>query len=530
MLLKSPFCSAAFLIVKRNNSWNGTSARYFCAQRFASSTHEGDVDLSHNIKQTQVEDNSAILKNLNELCVKLTGTSSMLEKRAILKQYPQCCPILEYIYSPFKTFGIKSSAVKKEKKKLLKEAEKKSSSVPRLLEDTLLLDLTTLLDAFINGSLSGRSAAKAALVFVEANRAHEELIFKIIDKNLKTRTGARVINSVYPKLIPEFNVSLAHTYDPNNPPDFVNKKGEHIGWYCSRKLDGVRCLSVVRYDGMLVKINFFSRTGKPIETLSKLGDMLSSTLLKAYKNTACDLGFPRSFVLDGEVCSIPDGCENEEFSYMMKELRKKKHRMEAPKLFIFDMIPLKEFESGLGSSLFNVRLKLMRKLMEYVGTEETQTSGQASIELLDQERVFNESDVSKRFHEALSNGWEGIILRQDGVYEGKRTRKMLKLKEFKDEEFVVQDIEIGKMRLFDEYKKEVEVETLRNIVVKFKGEEVRVGSGFTAEQRMFFYQKPQELLGAIVTIQYFAESKDKDGKPSLRFPTLKYIHGRKRSF
>ena len=62
------------------------------------------------------------------------------------------------------------------------------------------------------------------------------------------------------------------------------------------------------------------------------------------------------------------------------------------------------------------------------------------------------------------------------------------------------------------------------VVIKHKGFEVGVGSGFTIEQRREFTKNPSKIVGKTVTIQYFSESFT-DNKISLRFPVLKYIHG-----
>jgi DNA ligase-1 len=59
------------------------------------------------------------------------------------------------------------------------------------------------------------------------------------------------------------------------------------------------------------------------------------------------------------------------------------------------------------------------------------------------------------------------------------------------------------------------------------GNEVAVGSGFTMEQRRAFKEKPDLIVGKVVTVQYFEETAT-EGAPSLRFPLLKIIHGDKR--
>jgi DNA ligase-1 len=58
---------------------------------------------------------------------------------------------------------------------------------------------------------------------------------------------------------------------------------------------------------------------------------------------------------------------------------------------------------------------------------------------------------------------------------------------------------------------------------------VRVGSGFTIEQRQDFHKNPNKILGKIITVQYFQESQNQDGGISLRFPTFKILHGEART-
>jgi len=67
------------------------------------------------------------------------------------------------------------------------------------------------------------------------------------------------------------------------------------------------------------------------------------------------------------------------------------------------------------------------------------------------------------------------------------------------------------------------------VMIKHKDHLVRVGSGFTIEQRKEFYQNPNKILGKTVTVQYFEETKNQDGGISLRFPTFKILHGYSRT-
>jgi len=59
--------------------------------------------------------------------------------------------------------------------------------------------------------------------------------------------------------------------------------------------------------------------------------------------------------------------------------------------------------------------------------------------------------------------------------------------------------------------------------VEHKGNTVRVGSGFTIEQRQHFMKHPEDIMNKVVTVQYFEESQNQDGNYSLRFPVVKHI-------
>jgi DNA ligase-1 len=66
-------------------------------------------------------------------------------------------------------------------------------------------------------------------------------------------------------------------------------------------------------------------------------------------------------------------------------------------------------------------------------------------------------------------------------------------------------------------------------MIQHKDYIVRVGSGFTIDQRKEFYKNPKKILGKIITVQYFEETKNQDGGLSLRFPTFKVLHGSART-
>ena len=69
---------------------------------------------------------------------------------------------------------------------------------------------------------------------------------------------------------------------------------------------------------------------------------------------------------------------------------------------------------------------------------------------------------------------------------------------------------------------------LSSVSIMHKDNKVSVGSGFSIDQRKYYYENPEMILGKEITVQYFEESQNQLGEYSLRFPVLKIVHGNKR--
>jgi DNA ligase-1 len=330
--------------------------------------------------------------------------------------------------------------------------------------------------------------------FIEHYSEYEELIHCIIDKDLKTRAGDKIINKAIPDHIPEFSVALADKYEPK----LVDWKD---GWYVSRKIDGARCVAIVDSNG---DATFYSRTGKEFDTL----DIVRAGI-KALNIT--------NTVLDGELCLV-DKDGNEDFQGVMKELRKKDHTIPNPSFKIFDMITIDEFYSKKGQKNrpYSIRYANLCAVM--------QPNECPCLTVLEQELIHNDEHFQEWVKEAADNGWEGVMLRADEPYKGKRSKDLLKVKKFFDDEYEVIDTEMGPFR-YVLNGKEHEETMLSCVMVQHKNHTVRVGSGFSIDQRQEFYKNPKKILGQIITVQYFEETKNQDGGVSLRFPTFKILHG-----
>ena len=427
-----------------------------------------------------------LLKQFGMMVDELSSTTSNNDKKDILHKwgrgYPELLNLMEYIYSDYKKYYVTS-----------KNCKKKSHLMTKYPHDTIF----NLLRRLDDRTFTGHEAISMVNGFVEANKEYEELIWKVIDRDMKCRVSTSLINKVFPNTIPVFKVALADTYKPGMV-DFENEM-----WMCSRKLDGVRCLAIIDEDG---DIKFYSRGGNEFLTLDNVKKDLKKLNLK-------------SVVLDGELC-IVDENGNEDFQSVMKEINRKNHNIDNPLFQIFDFLTIKEFNCQEGTTDLGERLTYIRAGLSSSSYEGTAIQ---HLKILEQLWVRDTDSFQIMFDQATVKGWEGLMLRKNCGYKGKRSKDLLKVKKFYDEEYVVKSVEFGDMRYIKEGE-EVEERMLSNVIIEHKGNNVGVGSGFSLEERKLFFKNPEDIVGKTITVQYFEESQNKDGEYSLRFPVVKHIY------
>ena len=222
---------------------------------------------------------------------------------------------------------------------------------------------------------------------------------------------------------------------------------------------------------------------------------------------------PGDFVLDGELC-LMDKNGNENFQDVMKEIRRKDHTIENPKFVIFDYLTLEEFDTQIGTAKLEER---------YINIQGCDLESTHTLTLLEQHPIDSETTFNNMMEEAKHLGHEGIMIRKNTGYKGKRSKDILKVKEMHDAEYVVKSCDFENHRILRNGK-EVLMPMLAQIYITHKGNEVGVGSGFSQEQRIRYQDHPEEIIGKTVTVQYFEESQNKAGEYSLRFPVLKHVY------
>ena len=144
------------------------------------------------------------------------------------------------------------------------------------------------------------------------------------------------------------------------------------------------------------------------------------------------------------------------------------------------------------------------------------------LSVLEQHVVSGDDHFAKLKADAEKDGHEGVMLRKNVGYEGKRSQNLLKVKKFFDAEYVVQSIDFEDHRVIREGK-EVVIPMMAQAYINHKGYEVAVGSGWNQEQRIKYNANPTLIIGKEITVQYFEETKNQKGELSLRFPTVKHV-------
>ena len=417
----------------------------------------------------------------------MNKSSSVNEKVDVLKNCKQeIHDLLYYTYNPYFQYHISPKVLEK---------HKNLNST-----DYNIQNIFDLLDLLRNRKITGHNAISEVNNWLSKNKNLKDIFYLILERNLKIRASVKLINRAIPGLIPTFSVALAEKFDESvldkKKIDFVNND-----WYISRKLDGVRCLVFIDETG---EVEVRSRAGKKISTLYNLENLVKNTGLT-------------SVVFDGEICKV-DEEGNENFQDIMKELNRKNHQITEFKYFVFDLLTSDEFYEGISIRTLSTRLSQLKDIV----------ANQESIEYLPQGLIKSE-DHFHMLQAKVPDSWEGLMLRKDAPYKGKRSKDIYKVKKFFDAEYQVIDIATGPFRYIKEGV-EVEEDMLSAVIVKHKENRVNVGSGFTIDQRKHFYDYPANIMNKTITVQYFEESQSQTGEYSLRFPVVKHIHGEKRVF
>lgn len=178
--------------------------------------------------------------------------------------------------------------------------------------------------------------------------------------------------------------------------------------YAQPKLDGQRCIA--KLDGL------WSRNGKPIISVPHIYEALKP-LFKKNPN----------LIFDGELYC--DKFKND-FNQIMHLVRQQKptkqdliESEESIQYWIYDL------PSNLGT--FSDRFKELSELTKIP---------HHSIVLVPSCLITTEKELDEHYATWVNDGYEGQIIRLDAAYENKRSKNILKRKEFITDEYIIEDV------------------------------------------------------------------------------------------
>ena len=406
----------------------------------------------------------------------LKQSNSRNYKLEILRKYANDEAVktyLNFIYNPYIVTGI---SIKKLHKVL--DLEKLIN-----YEVVDVFDLLRYLQQNNTGSDANVAMCQKVLSRV-GNIELEELLEGIITKNIQLGVDAVSINKCIPNLIPTFNVQLANKYF--DKPEYVEGKKFTL----TTKIDGGRIIAIKKNGD----IKFYTRAGQLYEGLVDLEAAFSSEL------------FPDNICFDGEITLLNPGTltSKEQYKQTMKIVRKdgEKHGV---KMRVFDMMPADDFLNQTSSHTYEFRRAALETLFSCVSCK--------YFTLLDNLYTGTDTnEIQRILNEQIANGEEGIMINIcDAYYEFKRTNSLLKVKKMQDIDLRVIGYEEGSNSNKGK---------LGAFIVDYKGNQVKVGSGFSKELREEIWKNPDEYVGVIIAVQYFEETTNQNGGTSLRFPVF----------
>jgi len=271
-------------------------------------------------------------------------------------------------------------------------------------------------------------------------------------------------------------------------PMLAHKWGDHclkIEWPVSSqpKLDGIRC--IIRSDGA------FSRKGEPINTVPHITDLMVPIAKR--------LGV----VFDGELYNH-DFRDN--FNKIQSLVTKKSVTPEQARdvrryvqYHVYDIIDeTKRFRDRF-ETLFDI-------------IDEDISSINESVVLVHTIHCGNSDLLDKTYAEYLEQGFEGQMIRANSKYERKRSKSLLKRKEFEDAEFEIIGMVEGKGN---------RAEMVGAIVFETStGKQFQAALMGTDAYRRAVWQDRESYLGIDATVKY--QNLTPDGVP--RFPVVKIIN------
>ena len=267
----------------------------------------------------------------------------------------------------------------------------------------------------------------------------------------------------------------------------TNRKIFEKDWYASRKINGIRTL-VYYKNG---EIHTVSRGGA-INYDFVLDHIINHPKLVKYFKSNPDL------ILDGEIYKF--GWTLNKISGICRS-QKTAYDGEPLELYVYDIVDVnKKFEQRL-----TILDKLESDLNLGFDPERSWDEDDLKIQIVPQELIAGWDEIKQLHDEWVSEGWEGLVIRDpDVVYKpGGRGNQMIKVKEYKDSEYEIVGLSEG-----------LREEDMCFVMTTSEGQQFNCKPIGDREQKQWYREHIDELIGMMATVKYFEMS----GKEGSRIP------------
>ena len=266
---------------------------------------------------------------------------------------------------------------------------------------------------------------------------------------------------------------LAKVYDGNYKEEMK---------YIQPKLDGVRCNISLDENGNIISK---SRKNKEFYSTEHIKKELSDFFIM----------FP-DIHLDGELYNHE---LHDNFNKIVSLVKKQKINEDDRRniennvlYYIYDL-----WIDSLPNATFSERFEIAKESLLHL----------KNVVIVPTYEINGSKDIDYYFNEFTNDGYEGAIIRIDKPYEHKRSKNLLKYKKFKDDEFEVISVNVGKTNTMAE-----------SITIRLKnGNLCNATLAFPDEKCKEILENQENYIGKLATVCYFGETND----GMLRFPVVK---------
>ena len=234
------------------------------------------------------------------------------------------------------------------------------------------------------------------------------------------------------------NISKKRFYEPMLAQDFKNKNRQKevmanidstfgTPIFSQPKLDGIRCIAM--------REGLFTRAGKEITAVPHISEALEP-FFKKYPNAT----------LDGE---LYNHAYKDDFNKIIHLVRKQnltdEHLAESKEMIQYWIYDAPVIGEGFGGRYnwtekdsFSDRTSILDAQFPNLGLDK-----EDCLVIVPTVEIHGREQLDRCYEDYIEAGYEGQMIRLDGPYENKRSPRLLKRKEFIDEEYTILGYEEG---------------------------------------------------------------------------------------